>query len=955
MIKVLITVFLILQFIAQPGIAEERKNEMTAGNMAENNKTAQGANEELTCGGWPESLVKTVYPKERWGYYLPRTMRKLSATRRSDEPPFTVVFYGDSVVAQDWGTLLLDKLKERYPRVTFSHNNLAIGGQSWQTMKRYAYNDILPIYPDLVVLSSWGNDMSSGPHAQIGEAYYSNLEETIKLIRSNTTAEIMLLTYHQLPFKNRLMPRQTEPSMEAIRLLAGQYGCELVDMLEDWREYITGHSASVEEFLIDGVHLNGKGIMLMADLAARHFQSVLPVAPELQSGAINRYEAEMAREEKYCQGIQYVSGRWELPDASTFSACPGASSAGYIFTKEKNAAVSLEFTGNRVDVLYLKGKGGGLAGILIDGKKPSSLGLFSIARARWDEKNQVPPKTLPRETNIKRVTLGLRPVAEGWTITILNDKGDFAATGSVSGDGGCGNIHRRFESRNGQFSIEPQDFFQKLTPGQRFYFSIAPEYSDEINCLGDGELVPARTTVAKSLPPGAHRIDIAAAGDGFVFLDAIEVFEPPLREFAAGVSGRLTGAGTPSTSANAFVGILKNLTPGFSEIKDGDIKLVSSLALSGSSKANIFHLQSDAGGGNLLMVDSASDCELLLLNQDNTASAGMALFSQDGGAWRNVEAAGRFIGIPVSRRWNVVKGVSAKPVFLEYASKILIGGMPVDNLTDGQEFEWRISISNPLDEALTIGVQFPGGDLKTADVPAHGKSEWSRKISAATTLFPLRASISLGRNMVQISDAVELLPEYPCLLKAGGEIDKQSMWAELPVSAGFYILRTGERATQKTTSFQACWTPEAFYVKVRCEEPNKDRMRIHTQSEGGIWGDDEIELFIALPGCKEYFQFVSNFKGKKWAGYSGKPEDQPIDTWSVNCSGDDNSWSLLFKIPFKGTGIPKPTEGERLLINIARQITTVPDENRYSCWAHVTDGKFNQTGKFGVFVLRKQQ
>jgi hypothetical protein len=240
MTKVLITVFLILQFIAQPGIAEERRNEMTAKNTVENNKTAQGANEELTCGGWPESLVKTVYPKERWGYYLPRTMRKLSATRRSDEPPFTVVFYGDSVVAQDWGKLLLDKLKERYPRVTFSHNNLAIGGQSWQTMKRYAYNDILPIYPDLVVLSSWGNDMSSGPHAQIGEAYYSNLEETIKLIRSNTTAEIMLLTYHQLPLKNCLMPRQTEPSMEAIRLLAGQYGCELVDMLEDWREYITG-------------------------------------------------------------------------------------------------------------------------------------------------------------------------------------------------------------------------------------------------------------------------------------------------------------------------------------------------------------------------------------------------------------------------------------------------------------------------------------------------------------------------------------------------------------------------------------------------------------------------------------------------------------------------------------------------------------------------------------------
>ena len=130
--------------------------------------------------------------------------------------------------------------------------------------------------------------------------------------------------------------------------------------------------------------------------------------------------------------IEYDEREWKKDADGITSTMPGAK-------------LKLTFEGTRIDLVSLKGQG--VAGILIDGKKSSTMaGTWAATQ---------PSKTpIDYRPAIRKVGIGGQPVAETWTLTADNISEDgkafsFSLEGSVSGFQGRGDHTAPFVSMNG--------------------------------------------------------------------------------------------------------------------------------------------------------------------------------------------------------------------------------------------------------------------------------------------------------------------------------------------------------------------------------------------------------------------------------------------------------------------------------------------------------------------------
>ena len=397
-----------------------------------------------------------------FGAGVQRTMALLAKSTPQQRNRVRVLFYGQSITEQDWWKRVAEDLRRRFPDADLEIENKAVGGFASQILSRVAEHDIPGFYPDLVIFHVYGA--------------HDKYEEILRLIRTRTTAEILMQRDHVTKWPVE-KPEQKDPMwwdhmMNDVFLpdFAKKYKCGLADVRGQWLDYLKTNGLEPKALLKDDVHLNDHGCFVMAEIVKRYLVYKPALLTEEAKNAVRTLP--MGKE-----------GR-------------------------------LEFEGNRVDLV-----GGKAAGVLVDGKKPSEVPdcvaftRTSLSQSFWG------PALL-------RVSSAKPRVLEDWTLKVLevDDKAErirFSVSGSVTGPDGEGVSSERFESTSGRVVIEPGDWWIKNI--QQYTKKVIPpgfQVTWKAVLLGD----PAAGTVVQGLPNGKHVLELQGA-EG---VRAVRVYRPPM-------------------------------------------------------------------------------------------------------------------------------------------------------------------------------------------------------------------------------------------------------------------------------------------------------------------------------------------------------------------------------------------------------------------------------------------
>ncbi len=327
--------------------------------------------------------------------------------------------------------------------------------------------------------------------------------------------------------------RSQDYSAAGIRYLAQKYNCELVEVREEWKQYLREHKLSPGVLVSgDGVHPNVVGDNLLAALVGRHFR-FNPLIPDPWAERVRTYALVHPLDEGADDEIRFTGTPWML----TGNLDDGRMGLG----TSPDSALTLTFTGNRVDILSIPLREHdvklGTAKIRIDGKPPSAdPRLYAYTRP-----DPTPGSWFPAVLHLEH-TAPL--VAEDWTmrITAIDEKAthfSYEISGSVTGPDGAGNNQERFVSRSGRIIIKPQDLeritwshqnMAKCPVGQEFKWKVIPQFVDTYTppVATDASRTYA-VTVAQGLANTTHTLEIIPNGDGAVPISAIQVYCPPMK------------------------------------------------------------------------------------------------------------------------------------------------------------------------------------------------------------------------------------------------------------------------------------------------------------------------------------------------------------------------------------------------------------------------------------------
>jgi hypothetical protein len=428
--------------------------------------------------------------------------------------PVRIVFYGQSITAQEWTNMLVAHLRERYPRTQIIAENHSLGGWGIYLLVRAMKHDILRAKPDLICL-----------HAYSGSP--DEWERSIQTLRKETCADIMIRTAHI--DANSAQTMDTVVSDEALMLrgLAQKYSVELVDARHEWIDFLQGNKIAAKDLLIDQIHLNHKGCSLMAQLYERHLR-FNPLYPSAWPNRVRYYSAMRPLSERRFDEITLEGNGWK--------------NAGGIaqYTGGAGGKLKLKFKGNRVDLILASDLAG--AAVLIDGKAPSQLNLYHGLRPF----SRTGAMALP--ANIVQYFTGPNMQAETWELTYKDISPDgkkfrFSLRGSLTGEDGEGTNTEEFVSKSGRITIEPNDWLgawqypppdlAKLSAPVAVW-RIVPDFRDHVqswplpNDWPKNQPYRQYVTVADGLPTGEHELTVIPDGKASFSIQGVDAYNPPM-------------------------------------------------------------------------------------------------------------------------------------------------------------------------------------------------------------------------------------------------------------------------------------------------------------------------------------------------------------------------------------------------------------------------------------------
>jgi hypothetical protein len=211
--------------------------------------------------------------------------------------------------------------------------------------------------------------------------------------------------------------------------------------------------------------------------------------------------------------------------------------AGQVLVAGPRSWIEVRFSGTRIDLVGWRDPRGGSARVWIDGTPTQQAKVFHATYVQPAKGNFIDPESPVMDCRRAvsdrcphGITLGTHIVPQEWTITMTSDKGDYKLAGSATGFDGNGNAFKPFRSQSGQIIIEPDLWRLANTnrSGDRFTFAVRRSAAGAIDFAGATAKFCER--LVENLPPGQHTLRLAAQGDGPVFVDAFDVFEPPLAQ-----------------------------------------------------------------------------------------------------------------------------------------------------------------------------------------------------------------------------------------------------------------------------------------------------------------------------------------------------------------------------------------------------------------------------------------
>lgn len=206
--------------------------------------------------------------------------------------PLTVVAFGDSTTAPR-GVLPVyaDCLRQELPRrgLPVRVINAGVGGNTTEAGRARFVSDVLDRKPDLVILQFgindaavdvWKTPPASQPRVSL-ERYVANLEFFIESLQAQQRA-VLLMTPNALCWTPALKQRYgkapyrpdeadgfnvlLQEYAEAARGVAERKGVPLIDVFAAFQNHGKTSGQAIDDLLLDGMHLNGQGQRLVADL-----------------------------------------------------------------------------------------------------------------------------------------------------------------------------------------------------------------------------------------------------------------------------------------------------------------------------------------------------------------------------------------------------------------------------------------------------------------------------------------------------------------------------------------------------------------------------------------------------------------------------------------------------------------------------------------------------------------
>lgn len=390
--------------------------------VTQNTKISEGKFTPL-----PSSILNRTAPK-----YLEKTFQLLSDANPETKRPVIILFYGQSITEQAWWKKVASNIQHNFPAADIVFYNRAIGAHTSDRLLKTAEADVYPLQPDLVIFHVYGN--------------HHDYESIIKNIRNRTTADIVITSDHiekygdvneeTLPsnlsshnsfnqLHNYLNKSSKKASWDAwknyvfLPYISKQYGAELIDLRDRWKDYLRMNKIPASNLLLDNVHLNAQGEFVMSEIISSYFQpKFLGKKKDIEHEKLYLINQDLKLEDK---------------------------------------KISMTCVGNRFDVLLKPEVANGQVKITIDGSLPSS----NKSSYGFTRSSTYPNSNWPA---LLRVTSGSKPLIEElWTIKIKNanpdlTQFDFDLIGSKTGFDGTGSADKKFQSNSGRVIIEPDDW-----------------------------------------------------------------------------------------------------------------------------------------------------------------------------------------------------------------------------------------------------------------------------------------------------------------------------------------------------------------------------------------------------------------------------------------------------------------------------------------------------------------
>ena len=478
--------------------------------------TSQEYKESIYIPALAEDLASHLF-----GSRLQRTLTLLASSNQNQANRVRILFYGQSIVAGLDANAMVDQLRNFYPYAQIEFENRAIGGFQAPNLVRTAVHDLYPYYPDLLIFHVYGGE-------ETGE-----LERIIYNTRKYTTADILLFN-HQVAWDAdpvKLTERTLEDDVSSAYwpYLANKYGCELVDVRKQWKQYIQEHpSIGINSLMGDtihsNVHPNARGnklleLMILDHLKPRPEHSYFPA--EGWAGNVMDHEARRIFEEKELQPGQGIA----------FKGTVRPVNQGVIL---KKGECSLTFTGNRIELhTFSTDEAAGQVEVYIDDRRPSEYTeMYYATRPSQSYQHW--------RTALKRVTLHENIQPERWTLTLTgidreNGLIEYDLHSEQAGFDGRGNNQSVFISNSGQIRIEPGDFFifeseawtKKETPvGFKISWEVKPLFMDTLEPGKEASVF----LLGQGLTNSKHRLTLKTVGDECnIPIKSIRVYSPPLQ------------------------------------------------------------------------------------------------------------------------------------------------------------------------------------------------------------------------------------------------------------------------------------------------------------------------------------------------------------------------------------------------------------------------------------------